>query len=318
MRAAAAALLLVYAIVMAIASSRWLPRASWPLRAPRTGIAAWQAAVLSVVTSTVAAGLVLAVPCIRVSTDPAVLRGCLSLMREQYATPGGAAAGVAGGLLALGVLVRITWCTAAAMAGARRRRASHDDALALVARSAPISGVRIIDDDQPAVYCVPGRRRIVMTTGALRCLDNRQLEAVLAHERAHLSGRHHLVLTFAAALRGAFPAIRVFAVAAHQVGNLVEVAADDAAVRRKHRLTLAGALLAVASAGVPAGALGAGGTSAAQRIQRLIDPPHPPSRTRRVLTSAASITASALVLAAPVLTLLIITRCPSAHHAISW
>lgn len=157
-----------------------------------------------------------------------------------------------------------------------------------------------------------------MTTGALRRLDSRQLEAVLAHERAHLSERHHLVLTFAAALRNAFPAIRVFAVAAHQVSNLVEVAADDAAVRRKHRLTLAGALLAVASAGVPAGALGAGGTTAAQRIQRLIDPPPPTSRARRIITSAASITASALVFAAPVVTLLIITRCPAAHHAISW
>ena len=230
MRAAVAALLLLYAIVMAAASSRWLPRASWPLRAPRTGIAAWQAAVLSVITSTVSAGLVLAIPCLRVSADPAALRACLSLMRAQYATPRGAAVGVAGGLLALGVLGRITWCTGLAMAGARRRRASHDDALALVARPAPISGVRIIDDDQPAVYCVPGRRRIVLTTRALRRLDSRQIEAVLAHERAHLSERHHLVLTFAAALRSAFPAIRVFAVAAHQVSNLVEVAADDAAV----------------------------------------------------------------------------------------
>ncbi len=318
MRAAVAALLLVYAVVMAAASSRWLPRASWPLRAPRTGIAAWQAAVLSVATSTVAAGLVLAVPCIRLSADPAVLRACLSLIREQYATSQGAAGGIAGGMLALGVLGRITWCTVAAMTGARSRRASHDDALALIARPAPISGVRIIDDDQPAVYCVPGRRRIVLTTGALRRLDSRQLDAVLAHERAHLSERHHLVLTFAAALRGAFPAIRVFAVAAGQVSHLVEVAADDAAVRREHRLTLAGALLAVASAGVPAGALGAGGTTVAQRIQRLIDPPPPPSRTRRAVTSAATITASALIFAAPVLTLLIITRCPPARYAINW
>lgn len=311
MRAAVAALLLLYAVVMAAASSRWLPRASWLLRAPRTGIAAWQATVLSVAISTVSGGLVLAVPCLRVSADPAALRGCLSLIREQYATPQGAAAGLAGGLLALGVLGRISWCTGVAIADARRRRASHDDALALVARPAPVPGVRIIDDDQPAVYCVPGRRRIVLTTGALRCLDSSQLEAVLAHERAHLSERHHLVLTFAAALRNAFPAIPVFTVAARQVSNLVEVAADDSAVRSKHRLTLASALLAVASAGVPAGALGAGGTTAAQRIQRLIDPPPASSRTRQVIVSAASITASALVFAAPIVTLLIITRCPA-------
>jgi Zn-dependent protease with chaperone function len=317
MRAAVVALLLVYAVVMAAASCRWLPRASWPLRAPRAGIAAWLAAALSIATSTVAAGLVLALPCIRVSTDPAVLRACLSLMQEQYATPQGAAASLAGDVLALGVLGRIIWSTGIVMADARRRRASHDDALALVARPAPIPGVRIIDDDQAAVYCVPGRRRIVLTTGALRCLNSRQLDAVLAHERAHLSERHHLVLTFAAALRRAFPSIRFFAVAARQVSDLVEAAADDAAVRREHRLTLAGALLAVATAGIPAGALGAGGSTAAQRIQRLIDPPHPPTRTRRAITSAALITATALVLAAPVVALLIITRCPSAHYALS-
>jgi len=73
-------LLLVYAAAVATAGSRWLPRASWPLRAPRAAIAAWQAATLSVIASVVAAGLILAVPCLRISTDPAVLRACLSLM----------------------------------------------------------------------------------------------------------------------------------------------------------------------------------------------------------------------------------------------
>ncbi len=318
MRIAAAALLLVYAVAMASAGTRWLPRASWPLRTPRTGIAAWQAATLSVATSAIAAGLILAVPCIRFSTAPASLRACLSLMRDQYATLPGAIAGISGSMLALGVLGRITWCAVAAMTSARRRRAGHDDALTLIARPAPIPEVSIIDDDRPAVYCVPGRRRIVMTSGALRCLDSRQLDAVLAHERAHLAERHHLVLTSAAALTRAFPAIRFFAAAALQVSDLVEAAADDAAVRRQHRLTLAGALLAVAAAGVPAGALGAGGTTVARRIQRLIDPPHPPSRTQRAITSAASITASALLFAAPVITLAIMTRCPQTHHVLNW
>ena len=317
MRDVVAALLLVYVVVVAEASTRWLPRASWPFRAPRAGIAAWLTAALSIATSAVAARLILAVPCFRVSTDPAVLRACLSLMQEQYVTPEGAAASLAGGVLALGVLGRVIWSAGIVVADARRHRASHDDTLALVARPAPIPGVRIIDADQAAVYCLPGRRRIVLTTGALRCLDSRQLDAVLAHERAHLSERHHLVLAFAAALRRAFPAVRFFAVAARQVSDLVEAAADDAAVRREHRLTLAGALLAVATAGIPAGALGAGGTTAAQRIQRLIDPPHPPARTRRAITSAAVITVTALGLAVPVLTLLIMTRCPPAHYGLS-
>ena len=74
MRGAIVVLLLVYAAAVAAAGSRWLPRASWPLRAPRAAIAAWQAATLSVITSVVAAGVIMAVPCLRISTDPAVLR----------------------------------------------------------------------------------------------------------------------------------------------------------------------------------------------------------------------------------------------------
>ncbi|MGI8448167.1 MAG: M48 family metalloprotease [Streptosporangiaceae bacterium] len=74
----------------------------------------------------------------------------------------------------------------------------------------------LLEDDRPAVYCVPARRRIVFTTGALRRLDSPQLDAVLAHERAHLAGRRHLVIILATSLRGA---------------------------RRAHRLTLARALL---------------------------------------------------------------------------
>jgi Zn-dependent protease with chaperone function len=98
---------------------------------------------------------------------------------------------------------RITWCIGKALAGAGRR-AFHDDVLAMIARPGP-TGVRVIDDEHPAVYCLPGRRRIVLSTGAVCCLYGRHLEAVLAHERAHLSGRHHLLLTFASALRDAFP-----------------------------------------------------------------------------------------------------------------
>ena len=317
MRGTIVVLLLLYAAVVAAAGSRWLSQASWPLRAPRAAIAAWQAATLSVIASAVAAGVILAVPCLRISTDPAVLRACLSLMWAQYTTPQGTFAAAAGSVLVVAVLGRITWCTGMAIARARRRRARHDDVLAMVARPGP-AGVHLIDEEHPAVYCLPGRGRIVMTTGALRCLDDRQLEAVLAHERAHLSGRHHLVLTFAGALEGAFPAVAFFAVAARQIGELIEVAADDAAIRREHRLTLAGALLAVATAGVPAGALGAGGTAAAQRIRRLIDPPGTPSPARRALTSATLAAVSIVALAAPALALITITRCPPCPYVPGW
>jgi Zn-dependent protease with chaperone function len=244
-----------------------------------------------------------------------MLRACLALLRAQYASPAGAAAGIAGGLLAVAVLGRVTWVYGSAATAARRCRAAHGDVLSVIARPGPAADVRIIDNDNPAVYCLPGHRRIVVTTGALTRLDSGQLDAVLAHERAHLSERHHLLLALATALARAFPAVRFFAVAAQQITYLVEVAADDAAVRRAPRLTVAAALLAVATAGVPAGSLGAGGSAAAQRISRLIDPPLRGSRVRRAVTYTALAIGAALTITALVAAVAVIIRCPSAPYS---
>ena len=308
-----AAVLLAYAAAVAAAGTWWLPRASWPSRAPRAGIAVWQVLSLTVVASAFLAGLILALPCLEIGTGPAEVQVSAAILRvAHYRTPGSAAAGAAGGVLALTVACRLAWFAISALATGARRRARHDDTLALVARPGPAPGLFLLENDQLAAYCLPGRGRIVLTTGALSCLDEHQLAAVLAHEEAHLAGRHHLVLAFAAALTGAFPRIRLFAVAADQTGRLVEMAADDAATRRTHRLTLAGALLALAATRVPAGALGAGGTAAAQRVRRLIETPRPLSWRRRAAISAAALVATpALMFSAPALAVLSIPHCTS-------
>ena len=226
MRLATAVVLLAYAAAVAVAGARWLPRAAWPARAPRAGIAAWLAGAVSAAACAAAAGLILAVPCAHLLAvpcahllaGPGVARDCLSLLRAQYTSAAGAAAGVAGGLLASAVAGRVLWCYGAAAAAARRRRAAHDEVLAVLARPGRDADVAIIDSALAAVYCLPGRRRIVLTTGALARLDDGELDAVLAHERAHLSGRHHLVLRLAGALERAFPGVRFFSVAAQQIG----------------------------------------------------------------------------------------------------
>lgn len=71
---------------------------------------------------------------------------------------------------------------------------------------------------------------------------------------------------------------------------------------RPRGLTLADALLTLAEARVLAGALGAGGTAEAQRIQRPIDSPQPAGRGRRLAASAlALIAAPAVAFSAPTL-----------------
>ena len=178
----------------------------------------------------------------------------------------------------------------ATAAGARRR---HRLRLSLVGRPDRQLGAVIVGHDQPAAYCLPRHgSRIVLTTAAIDALDDGQLRAVLAHERAHLRGRHHLLVTLAGALHAAFPRVPAFRTAAGQVARLAELSADDAASGASHRLAVAGALLGLGD-GVPAAALGAG-TADAARVRRLIDGPAVISRTR-VASVAAAVGAAAVV-----------------------
>ncbi|WP_129669444.1 M48 family metalloprotease [Phytoactinopolyspora endophytica] len=65
--------------------------------------------------------------------------------------------------------------------------------------------VRIIDVDAPncLVYVEPGKRpTLCVTTGLVETLDNDHLEAVLAHEIAHIAHRDTRVMAFAEAMSG--------------------------------------------------------------------------------------------------------------------
>ncbi|WP_242419791.1 M56 family metallopeptidase, partial [Frankia sp. CpI1-P] len=108
-------------------------------------------------------------------------------------------------------------------------------------------------------YCVPGVRhaRVVVSRGLLNTLDAAELDAVLAHEAAHVAGRHDLVIQPFVAWERTFPFLRPAREATAAVSLLVEMLADDAAARETSRRSLARALarLGVARAPVPAGAL---------------------------------------------------------------
>jgi Zn-dependent protease with chaperone function len=310
----AALALLGYAALLLTAGAGALARARWPHSAPRLAIGAWFALTGSALASVLAGGLVLTVPTVRVSAGLAdLLASCVMALRSRYAHPGGAALTGAGAVLALAVLARVTWCAGRALAQAAGSRRRHRQRLSLVGRADPQLGAVIVGHHEPAAYCLPGRRRrIVLTTGAIGALDEAQLRAVLAHERAHLRGRHHLLVTLAGALTAAFPRIPAFRTASKQVALLAELCADDAASAAAHRLTVAGALLSMGE-GAPAAALGATGTADAERVRRLIDGPAAISRTR-VASIAATAAAVALMplllLGGPAASALGMSYCP--------
>jgi Zn-dependent protease with chaperone function len=313
----AAAGLLAYAALLLAAGAPALARSAWPDRAPRLGIAAWLALAASAIASVVLAGVALMVPTERVSGGIAwLLAACQMALRAQYAQPGGTALAGAGGLLAVAVTARIAWCTATTLGAMARTGRRHRRRLRLAARQDARLGALVVDHEEPAAYCVPGiRRPVVLTTGALRVLDETQLAAVLAHERAHQSGRHHLLVALAAVPAAAFPRVPAFRHARDQVARLAELAADDVAATRSPRLAVAEALLTLGTAPAGAGALGAGGSTAAARVRRLIAAPNPLGRAASAcgrLAIASLIALPVILLAAPAVGAFGMGYCPQA------
>jgi Zn-dependent protease with chaperone function len=104
----------------------------------------------------------------------------------------------------------------------------------------------VLQTPQPAVYCMPGKpATIVLTTGALAVLGPPQLRAVLAHERAHLAGRHHALVKLSRGLLASFPGVPLFTKGAAEVARLAEMRADDVAARHSGRPALVSALVAM-------------------------------------------------------------------------
>jgi Zn-dependent protease with chaperone function len=209
-------------------------------------------------------------------------------------------------IVSVGVLIGRV---AMALGRARTHTHLHCRTARLVAEPTPGPGGSIVlDTAERAVYCVAGRPpAIVVTRGALDALDDAQLAAVLAHERAHLSGRHHLLIAASRAVAVVTPRLRLFSAGAAAIGRLVEMRADDVAVRRHPGPTLVAALLTLSGFGqVPGAALAASGVGVADRVERLLSPPESRLVTpvRLALMATATVLLVGPVAAAGLVTLL--------------
>lgn len=134
---------------------------------------------------------------------------------------------------------------------------------------------------------------------ALAALTDRQLHAVLAHERAHLAGRHHVILGFARAMATAMPRLPLFTACSTELGRLAEMCADDIAARQHDGRALVTALLAHAGPPPPPRhALAAATSGVTERAGRLLDRASA-GRTLAEWTASALLTGG--LLAGPVL-----------------
>ncbi|GAA2429963.1 M56 family metallopeptidase [Actinomadura vinacea] len=294
----AAISLLAYAAALGGGGPWLLRRSSWAERSPRLGILVWQAASVSVLGAIMLAGLALVVPIANAPHGLAdLLAACRLMLQAHYGSGPQPIAAYVGILVAGGVVLWTTCQILIVFITAVRQRRRHLETLNMVARRRLDIGALVVEHAQPMAYCLPGRRRcVVVSTGALDRLSSEQLAAVLAHERAHLKGRHDLVLNFARAIGRAFPAVPLLRAAKDEIARLVELLADDTAARHHDRTTLAAALVTVANGWAPAMAMGAGGGTAVVRVRRLLAPHAPLSRAAR-LTGGFGV---ALFLALPV------------------
>jgi len=320
-----AALLAVVAIGSALGASA-LGRASWPRRSPAAAILLWQALGLASGLAAVGTLLGLAMPASSIGVVRSALRvGMLFRTGGLFRVAG--AFGATGTVPTIVVAVRLTclaaglillaslcWVLVAARVAAVQARRRQRALLTLLAHGDPkVPGALVVDYPTAAAYCLPGlRSQIVVSVGTLELLGRGELAAVLAHERAHLRERHDLVLLPFTALRRAFPKSATCADAQHAVALLVEMLADDRALRTRQTRELVSALVRFGTAGTcpaPAGALAVGGAAGgtvgggevAARVTRLLQPVRPlPSAAVAAICFAA-----VLLIAAPV-TLLVI------------
>ncbi|MER7671078.1 M56 family metallopeptidase [Kitasatospora sp. NPDC096128] len=108
----------------------------------------------------------------------------------------------------------------ASMRPARAARGPQDSVRQALARLRHPADhpLTVLDDERADAFALPGRLgrpgregepgRIVVTSGMLRALDGPERSALLAHERAHLTGRHHVFLALAEHAADLHPALR--------------------------------------------------------------------------------------------------------------
>ncbi len=304
--------LAVLAIALAWPVPVFLSRAAWPARAPFAAMVLWQSIALAGGLSMIGAML---------------CYGLVPLGGNLASGLGGLARIMVGrqSLDTLG-LIHAFALSAAALLSAHliftlwlsyyrihRQRNRHRDLLQLLSSpSTDRPRTLVISSQAPVAYCLPGGARsvTVLSEGLLELLSPEELHAVLLHEQTHLTQRHHLLLWAFAAWRSALPWLPTSRLAQQAVSSLIEIMADDVALRTVGKSTLVTAIALVASgpAQLAPDKLVTGAAeqidtpaTTSARLGRLLTPAPPLSPTRQSLVVAAA----GLLLALPTALLLV-------------
>jgi Zn-dependent protease with chaperone function len=243
-------------VAFAIAAPRILARADWQEREPVVALWVWQCAVAAVLLC-FALSLLVTVAALWAPLRERLFWIAPPGVQDSYdLTVGGAWRGVFAAVLvtaAIHVVLHLVREAHLARISRRRRYRELRQAAPPLPheahhgwRARRAERLLVMESPRPQAWSLPLPRKplqLVVSTGAMRRLSREQLDAVLAHERAHARARHHLLLQSAGALATAFPQASLFTAYADHSARLVELAADDAAAYRHGHLATALALL---------------------------------------------------------------------------
>ncbi|MEU8413099.1 M56 family metallopeptidase [Amycolatopsis japonica] len=243
-----AAVLLFGVVVTGWFSPRLLGRLTAGGITPGTALAWWLLTAVGVLAGTLGAVLLLVLP------DHGPAGAITRILHECWAAVGHS--GLPGLDPVAGTFAAIALAIAAArlaLSTARRRKRStllHRRHLDVIRLSGSRPGPTLwLPDDRPIAYSLGGRDGLIVASqGLAGRLSSRELAAVLAHERAHLRGRHHFLAGCAETLGRTLRFVPLMRELPGAVRLLVELAADRAAAAGHGPDTVRSALLSIQAA----------------------------------------------------------------------
>lgn len=267
-------------------------------RDPVLLLVAWLVSIAGVLLATGAGVLLLLLPDHGPSASLlALIDRCWSAIQHGSPPRVEEGAGMVGVALLVAFAARLVVVSVRGFRRRARKRQENLEVLRLVGRS--VSGpsdILWLAHDRPLAFSMAGSPGIVVATeGLARHLDHHAVAAVLAHERAHLAGRHHLLVAAADAVHATLPFVPLFRQAPRAIRDLVELAADVAAVRDCGAPAVRTALLGVTRHGAPSTSLAMAQDAVDLRLARLRYGTRPPGRVRQaVACGLTGVTAATL------------------------
>lgn len=225
------------------------------------------------------------------------LDSCWSTLRHGALPGWEEASSVVGAVALAGIVGRLVWVGVRQTKIRRERRERYRFLVAVAGVNGDAEpNVVWLDHPTPLAFSVAGRPGVVaVSNGARALLSPSALAATLAHERAHLRGRHHLLLDIVDAAAAAIPIAPLFREAPAAMRELIELAADVEATRTCCPTALADALRVFSAAPPTAEGMAMANTSVTRRLNRLQAAPRCRGAAVRTLRcSVAALIAAAM------------------------